>query len=54
MILKADGSVEKRVLGGLSETIKARSCDPEAWTRMKAVFTHPSFQLASFTITEKG
>ena len=54
VILKADGSVEKRVLGGLSETIKARSCDPEAWTRMKAVFTHPSFQLASFTITEKG
>ena len=54
VILKADGSVEKRVLGGLSETIKARSCDPEAWTRMKAVFTHPSFQLARFTITEKG
>ena len=54
VILKADGSVERRVLGGLSEAIKARSCDPEAWARMKAVFTHPGFQLATFTITEKG
>ena len=54
VILKADGSVEKRVLGGLSEAIKARSADPEAWARMKAVFTHPGFQLATFTITEKG
>ena len=54
VILKADGSVEKRVLGGLSEAIKARSADSGAWARMKAVFTHPGFQLASFTITEKG
>ena len=54
VILKADGSVEKRVLGGLSEAIKARSADSGAWARMKAVFTHPGFQLATFTITEKG
>ena len=54
VILKADGSVEKQVLGGLSEAIKARSGDPESWRRMKAVFTNPGFQMATFTITEKG
>ncbi len=54
VILHADGSVQRRVLGGLSEAIKARSADPAAWSRMKAVFTHPGFQMASFTITEKG
>lgn len=54
VILNADGTVQKRVLGGLSEAIKARSADKEAWARMKAVFTHPGFQMASFTITEKG
>lgn len=54
VILKADGSVEKSVLGPLSEAIKARSADPEAWARMKKVFTHPAFQMATFTITEKG
>ena len=54
VILNADGSVDRRVLGPLSEAIKAQSADPEAWARMKAVFTHPGFQMATFTITEKG
>ena len=54
VILNADGSVDKRVLGSLSEAIRASSGDPAAWARMKAVFTHPAFQLATFTITEKG
>ena len=54
VILNADGSVDKRVLGPLSEAVKARSAVPEDWARMKAVFTHPGFQMATFTITEKG
>ena len=54
VILNADGTVKKRVLGGLSEAIKARSDDACVWARMKEVFTHPAFQMASFTITEKG
>lgn len=54
VILNADGTTEKTVLGPLSEAIKARSDDAEAWARMKAVFTNPGFQMATFTITEKG
>ena len=54
VILNADGSVNRRVLGSLSEVIKARADQPSDWTRMKEVFTHPEFQMASFTITEKG
>ncbi len=52
--LKADGSTDKRVLGSLTEAIKAQSQDPEAWGRLKAVFTDPGLQMVSFTITEKG
>ena len=54
VILNADGSVDKRVLGPLSEAVKAQSGSPEAWARMKAIFTHPAFQMVTFTITEKG
>ena len=52
--LKSDGTVDKQVLGGLSEAIKAQSSDPAAWARLKAVFTNPGLQLVTFTITEKG
>ena len=54
VILNADGTVDKRVLGPLSEAVKAQSADIAAWTRMKDIFTHPGFQMATFTITEKG
>jgi len=52
--LKADGSTEKRVIGSLTEAIKAQSQVPEDWNRLKEIFTNPEFQMASFTITEKG
>ena len=52
--LKSDGTVDKQVLGGLSEAVKAQSSDPAAWARLKAVFENPGLQLVTFTITEKG
>ena len=52
--LNADATTDKRVLGSLSEAIKAQSGVPEAWSRLKAVFADPSLQMVSFTITEKG
>jgi len=52
--LKADGSTEKRVIGSLTEAIKAQSQVPEYWNRLKEIFTNPELQMASFTITEKG
>ena len=54
VILHADGSTERRVLGGLTEAVKAVSADADAWARMKAIFTNPGLQLVTFTITEKG
>ncbi len=52
--LKADGSTEKRVIGSLTEAIKAQSQVAEEWNRLKEIFTNPELQMASFTITEKG
>ena len=52
--LKADGSTEKKVLGSLSEAIRACSREEAAWNRLKKIFTDPGLQMISFTITEKG
>ena len=52
--LNADATTDKRVLGSLSEAIKAQSNVPEHWSRLKAVFADPGLQMVSFTITEKG
>lgn len=54
VILNGDGSREYKVLGSLAEAMKAQSSDIMQWNRLKEVFTSPSLQLASFTITEKG
>ena len=52
--LKADGSTDKRVLGSLTEAIKAQSNVAEQWNRLKEIFVNPGLQMISFTITEKG
>ena len=48
--LKADGSVEKHILGALAETCYLYGGEE----RLKEIFRKPSLQLVSFTITEKG
>ena len=48
--LKADGTVEKNILGALAETCYLYGGEE----RMKEIFRNPSLQLATFTITEKG
>lgn len=54
VILHGDGTREYKVLGSLAEAVKAQSSDPVQWNRLKEIFTSPSLQLVSFTITEKG
>ncbi len=53
VVLKADGSIEKRVIGSVAESLKA---DPasEDFERLIEIFKKPSLQMVSFTITEKG
>ena len=54
VILHGDGTREYKVLGSLAEAVKAQSSDQAQWSRLKEIFTSPSLQLVSFTITEKG
>ena len=48
--LYEDGKQEKKILGSLTEAIKA----PAEYERLKEIIINPNLQLISFTITEKG
>jgi Mannitol-1-phosphate/altronate dehydrogenases len=52
--LKADGSIEKTVIGSVAESLKADSGNEADFSRLKEIFRSKSLQMASFTITEKG
>ncbi len=52
--LHADGKTDKQVLGSLTEALKAQPKFAACWTRLKEIFSSPSLQMVSFTITEKG
>ncbi len=52
--LKADGSVEKTVIGSIAESLMLDSENEAEYSRLKAVFAAPSLQMVTFTITEKG
>ena len=54
VILHGDGTRDYKVLGSLAEAVKAQVSDPAQWGRLKEIFTSPSLQMVSFTITEKG
>ncbi len=52
--LKADGSVEKTVVGSVMESLILDSHNEKEYGRLKEIFSADSLQMASFTITEKG
>jgi fructuronate reductase len=52
--LKADGSIEKTVVGSMTEALKVDSGNVPNFIRLKEIFRAPSLQMVSFTITEKG
>ncbi len=54
VILHGDGTREYKVIGALSEAVKAQSSNSAEWKRLKEIFTSKSLQMVSFTITEKG
>lgn len=54
VILHGDGSRNYRVLGSFREAVKAQCSDTVQWNRLKEIFSAPSLQIVSFTITEKG
>ena len=54
VLLKSDGSIEKRVVASVTESLKADPQFHEDWERLEEIFKKPSLQMVSFTITEKG
>jgi fructuronate reductase len=52
--LRADGSIEKTVIGSIAESLKADSGDEKDFPRLREIFRAPSLKIATFTITEKG
>ncbi len=48
--LKSDGSIDKTVIGSIAEVVFLDPTDES----IVNIFTNPSLQMASFTITEKG
>lgn len=52
--LKADGNVEKTVVGSVMESCILDSENAEQYGRLAEIFRKDSLQIASFTITEKG
>lgn len=54
VVLKADGSVDKKVIGSVGESLILDSNNEAEFNRLKEVFRKDSLQLATFTITEKG
>lgn len=52
--LKADGNIEKTIVGSITESYALDSEDASSFGRLKEIFANDSLQMASFTITEKG
>ncbi len=53
VVLKANGTIEKKIIGSVTESLKADSASSD-WLRLQEIFVSPSLKMASFTITEKG
>ncbi len=52
--LKADGTVEKKVVGSIAESCILDEENEKEIGRLREIFKAPSLQMISFTITEKG
>ncbi len=52
--LKANGTIEKNVIGSIVESLQMDENNEKDFGRLKEIFTAKSLQMVSFTITEKG
>lgn len=52
--LKADGSIDKTIVGSVVESCILDSDNDTEFSRLREIFSKASLQMASFTITEKG
>ena len=54
VVLQSDGSIQKKVVASVTESLKADPQFGADWARLEQIMTAPSLQMVSFTITEKG
>ncbi len=52
--LNADATFSREIVGSIAEGLRADSSDASQMARFREIFTNPSLQMVSFTITEKG
>lgn len=52
--LQSTGTIEKKVIGSVTESLKADYSFTEDWARLAEIFSKKSLQMITFTITEKG
>lgn len=52
--LKADGTIDKTIVGSIAEALPLDSANELAFAQLKGIFANDSLQMATFTITEKG
>ncbi len=52
--LKADGNLEKKVIGSIAESLCVDTKNTKDCDRLTEIFRNPGLKMASFTITEKG
>jgi len=53
VVMKASGELQKEVIASVTEALAGDSSGPD-WGRVKEIFTSPSLQVVSLSITEKG
>ncbi|AEF18053.1 Mannitol 2-dehydrogenase [Thermoanaerobacterium xylanolyticum LX-11] len=54
VIMNADGTLEKEVVGSIADIVMADPSNEGQWVKLKGIFKNPSLQIVSMTITEKG
>jgi len=52
--LQSSGTIEKKVIASITESLKADFQFAGDWARLVEIFRAPSLQMVTFTITEKG
>lgn len=52
--LKADGRLEKKVIGSIAESLTMDTQNTHDWNRLTEIFRTKGLKMVSFTITEKG
>ncbi len=52
--LKPDGTTQNTIIASIAQGLKGSAAFPEDFSKLEGIFSSPSLQIASFTITEKG